>query len=322
MLNNSQLSVTIVIPVKNAGAIFHDVCNGIVGQQFDGEFEVLCIDSGSTDGSQDIAERYGFRVIEIPASEFGHGKTRNFGAAQSNSKYIIFLTHDAVPANEKWLSELVRPLEEDHKVAGAFSKHIAHDNADPFVASELEMHFKGLSAFPVCQIVDRDEYDANVELRQIYHYFSDNSSCLRRVVWEKHPLPEVQFAEDQIWAKTIIEAGYKKAFAESSVVKHSHSFGPWETLQRSFDESRALYRLFGYRLCENWYTFGKSSIYLIRRDLFKAITNRWVLRYPLKTLSRIAESIARPLGHFLGWQSNLPKFIETRISREDWIRKL
>ena len=124
------------------------------------------------------------------------------------------MTHDAVPANEKWLSELVRPLEEDHKVAGAFSKHIAHDNADPFVASELEMHFNGLSAFPVCQIVDRDEYDANVELRQVYHYFSDNSSCLRRVVWGKHPLPEVQSAEDQIWAKTIIEAGYKKAFAK------------------------------------------------------------------------------------------------------------
>lgn len=322
MKNQSQLTASIIIPVKNGGSLFDEVCGRVVAQKFDGEFEVLCIDSGSVDGSQEIAQKHGCRMIEIPAAEFGHGKTRNFGAAQSQSEFIIFLTHDAIPANDHWLSEIVRPLQEDPDVAGAFSRHIGHDNADPFVKWELETHFNGLAAFPVCQITDRSEYDANIGLRQVYHFFSDNASCLRRSVWEKHPLPEVQFAEDQIWAKTIIEAGYKKAFAEKSIVKHSHSFGPWETLQRSFDESRALYRLFGYKLCEDWRSVGKSSMYLFKRDIGNAIINRWVVSHPMKTLSRFVESFARPLGHLLGWKSNLPKFIETRISRDEWIRQL
>ena len=42
----------------------------------------------------------------------------------------------------------------------------------------------------------------------------------------KISFPDVSFAEDQIWAKTIIEAGFKKAFARNSLVKHSHGFGP------------------------------------------------------------------------------------------------
>ena len=54
--------------------------DGIAGQEVDEEVEVVVVDSGSTDGSADVARNAGATVHEIPAAEFGHGRTRNLGA--------------------------------------------------------------------------------------------------------------------------------------------------------------------------------------------------------------------------------------------------
>ena len=172
------------------------------------------------------------------------------------------------------------------------------------------------------EIKDRAEYDSNEGLRQLYHFYSDNASAMPRRIWLEHPYPDVQFAEDQIWAKEIVEAGYRKAFAFDSVVQHSHSFGPYETLQRSFDESRAFRKLFGYRLNRSVGNILKSSLYLAKRDMGLAFKNGWWKSYPAKTISRLFESFARPLGHYLGHAIQLPAALTRKLSRDDWIRNL
>ena len=48
--------------------------------------ELLIVDSGSTDGSLEIARRHGARVIEIPQSEFSHGGTRNLAIEQADGR--------------------------------------------------------------------------------------------------------------------------------------------------------------------------------------------------------------------------------------------
>ena len=314
--------VTVVIPVKNGLPYFQDVCSALAAQQIDIPFEVLCIDSGSTDGSQALARKHGFHVHEILPAEFGHGRTRNLGVELSGTEFVAFLTHDAIPDDPLWLDRLIRPMRDDPRVAGVFSRHIAHQDADPFVAWELDAHFKGLAEFPIVEITDRAMYDADESLRQVYHFYSDNASAMRRSVWEDIPYPDVQFAEDQIWAKTIVEAGYRKAFAASSVVRHSHTFGPWETLQRSFDESRAFRRLFGYQLSKSLFAVVKSAVYLLNRDIGLAVRNGWWKSYPSKALSRMGEALTRPLGHYLGARDRLPGWLEMRLSRDDWIRSL
>lgn len=315
-------SVSIIIPVKNGLPYFEEVCAALKEQDYDWPVEVICIDSGSTDGSIEVAQKCGFRVEHIKSKDFGHGKTRNWGASISNTEFVAFLTHDAVPADKNWLMNLIKPMFADSEVVGVFSRHEAHHGADPFITWELKEHFKGLADFPVVQIVDREEYDRNIGLQQVYHFYSDNASAMRKSIWENHPYPDVQFAEDQIWAKEIVEAGHKKAYAQDSVVRHSHSFGPWETLRRSFDESRALRKLFGYRLGQSVGGIFKSALYLLKRDMKNAFANGWWKTHPLKTLSRVLESFTRPAGHYLGARASVPKWIENRISRDDWIRKL
>ena len=315
-------SVSIIIPVKNGLPYFKDVCEALKTHEYDAEVEIICIDSGSTDGSIELAESHGFRVEHIEPKDFGHGKTRNYGVTLTDSEFIAFITHDAIPANTLWLANLLRPMRDDGEVAGVFSRHEAHTDGDPFVTWELQEHFRGLADFPVVQITDRAEYDQNVSLQQVYHFYSDNASAMRRSVWNEHPYPDVQFAEDQIWAKTIVEAGYKKAFAQDSVVRHSHAFGPWETLRRSFDESRAFRKLFGYKLGTSVKGIFLSTLYLMKRDVGNAFKFGWWKTHPIKTISKVFESFARPFGHYLGAKEDLPAIVENRISRDDWIRSL
>lgn len=315
-------SVSIIIPLKNGLPYFPQVCAALQQQDYDAPFEVICVDSGSTDGSDKIAEKSGFRLVRIPSSDFGHGRTRNYAASLSEAEYLVFLTHDAIPANERWLSFLLAPLRADECIGGVFGRHVAHDDADPFIAWELSEHFRGLESFPVVEITDRAAYDANQGLQQVYHYYSDNSSAMPRRIWQEFPYPDVQFAEDQIWAKTIVEAGYRKAFAPDSVIKHSHSFGPVETLRRSYDELRAFRVLFGYTLSSSLWAVLRSSGYLVLRDMKLAWKNGWWRSHPRKTMSRIIEAFAKPMGHYLGARPSLPNSLANRLSRDTWIRNL
>jgi rhamnosyltransferase len=294
--------VSVIVPVKNGLPQFQRVIDMLKIQSLDQPFEVIVIDSGSSDGSTSIvpADDPRFRLVEIEPSSFGHGRTRNLGVEQSRGEFCAFLTHDAAPADEFWLSELVRPLREDPNVAGVFGRHIAYEDASPFTRWELDTHFAGLKAWPKVRISDAREYVRNQGIRQVYHFYSDNSSCMRKSVWREHPYPDVDFAEDQIWAKTIVEAGYSKAYAPDSVVHHSHDYTLWERLQRSYDEARALKELFGYQMGGTLRAALRQAYRTTGRDMILAWKNGWFVAHPLATLRQPFDNLARQVGYYLG----------------------
>src|SRR5436190_5672624 len=87
--------VCVVIPVKNGGARLEECLAAVFHQRFPHPFEVLCVDSGSTDGSLDIIRATRARLLEIPPAEFGHGKTRNFAISKTQAPIVALLTQDA-----------------------------------------------------------------------------------------------------------------------------------------------------------------------------------------------------------------------------------
>ena len=86
------MDVSIVIPTKNAGDLLDKVLNAVFTQKTDYTYEVICIDSGSSDNTLDVIGRYPVKLYQIAPSEFGHGKTRNFGASKGTGKFIVFIT--------------------------------------------------------------------------------------------------------------------------------------------------------------------------------------------------------------------------------------
>ena len=252
-------------------------------------------------------------------SEFGHGKTRNKAIAASQAPFVALITHDAEPADEVWLKTLVSTVEQSEDVAGAFGRHVANPGASPFTKRDIDEHFKGFLAHPliVNRHLDPNRYERDVGWRQLLHFYSDNNSCLRRAVWEQIPYPDVEFAEDQVWAHRIIAEGYSKAYAPNAVVYHSHDFNPFERLQRSYDEAMAFRVLFGYDLSHSPREALRTVAALSARDLRFGYSEGFIRDRPLHVMGRMMENCALVLGHCLGAHSKkLPSWVSKRMSRD------
>jgi glycosyltransferase involved in cell wall biosynthesis len=65
--------VSIVIPTLNAGPEFEELLEKVCVQEGDFEHEAIVVDSGSTDGTVELARRYGARVhqIRVPVKAVG-----------------------------------------------------------------------------------------------------------------------------------------------------------------------------------------------------------------------------------------------------------
>ncbi len=314
----NDIKVSVVIPTKNAGFLFKEVLNSVMNQELNWPFEVLVIDSGSIDDTVKIVNSFpSIRLIEISTSEFGHGRTRNFAIENTTGQYIAMLTQDALPENKYWLAELVSSIEQSDKIAGVFGRHISYLNASPFTRNELEQHFFGFLSKPIVRLDDPLRYKNDEGYRQFLYFFSDNNSLIRRSVWQNIPYPEVDFAEDQAWARQIIEAGYSKAYAHNAVVRHSHNYGLFERLQRSFDESYALFEMFNYKNNIGFKLTLKNFLAVTLRDFRFAIKSKMYLSNVRDLVLMPFDNLMRFTGHYLGMHGkNIPLILRKRLSRD------
>jgi len=319
------MRASVLIPVKNGGSLLGEVLDAVLAQQTPWPFEVIVVDSGSHDASVEVARQRGVRVECIAPQEFGHGRTRNWAASLSCGEFLVFITQDAKPVDMHWLHNLVNGCDAAPDVAGAFGPHRAHVAARHVTHRELEAHFAGFGTqLNIARLQDYERFASDLGYRQWLHFFSNNNSCIRRTVWEKLPLPEVAFAEDQTWALRAIEAGYGKAFVPDAVVLHSHDFGIWETLQRNFDEARSFQRYFGYRLQQRWMSTLAAGMGLARRDW------RWLRSAGLTGWQLLKNGIymaciecARTLGQYLGSRHDrLPAWVLRSVSRDERLQRL
>lgn len=320
-MNSPHASV--LIPVKNGGPLLLEVLDAVLAQQAPWPFEVIVMDSGSSDGSVERVRARGVRVECIPAATFGHGRTRNDLARLSGGDFLVFITQDAKPASTHWLRDLVDGCNSAPDVAGAFGPHIAHPGARTITQRELAQHFAGFGErVSVVRLDDRDRFERDPGYRQWLHFFSNNNSCLRRSVWEQLPFPDVTFAEDQTWMLAAIQAGYAKVYVPQAAVYHSHDFGVWETLQRNFDEASAFQRGFGYQVQQR---LGRALVHaagLARRDaLWLRQAHVSGLRWLRQSAYMAAIETARTLGQWLGSRHlRLPAWLRRALSRDQGLQ--
>ena len=90
--------ISVLIPVYNAGKYLPDCLQSVCNQTFT-DFEIVCVDDGSTDGSltvlRDLAAREPrLRIITQPNT--GVAAARNKLIAQARAEYIVFVDADDV----------------------------------------------------------------------------------------------------------------------------------------------------------------------------------------------------------------------------------
>lgn len=238
------MTVSIVIPTLNGSEYLPVLLNQIKGQKTSHNIELSIIDSGSNDNTIQIIKNFSndFKIIltQIPKSQFNHGLTRNEAIKQSSGEYVVLLTQDAIPLNEYWLENLVSPLESDPQAAGVFGRHLPREDCNLIEKRDLIQFFNGFGNYNVCYQLNteniHEEFEKN---KHLLAFFSSNNACIRRKVWEKIPYKKVEIlGEDQLWAKDILLAGYKKIYTPHAIVIHSHNYSPINALRRWVDDFR------------------------------------------------------------------------------------
>jgi len=300
-----KTKASVVIPTLNAGPVLDRVLETVTSQETPWPYEILVIDSGSTDGTLETVAKYpSVKLHKINKKDFNHGGTRNLGAELTSGEFIAFLTHDALPANTRWLRNLVRSLEKHPHAAGAFGKHLPYPEASAFTKRDLTAHFDGFLREPLCvsQETNQKRYDKKDQgWRQFLHFYSDNNSIMRRSIWEKIPYREVKFGEDQVWADDIIAAGYNKVYAVRAVVYHSHDFDPAENQERNMTEAAFFKHFFGYCLVKDE---KQLELILERTNMHDEI---WAKEHGLdhaELEDRFQQNRARLTGYLEGYRAD------------------
>ncbi len=221
-----KTTVSVVIPVKNGERYLVELLSAL-GRE--GADEVLVIDSGSRDRSVEIARRFAVTVLEISPEEFGHGRTRNFGAEQTSGDLICFLTQDATPL-PGWLSAYREAFALAPRIGAAYGPHVPRPTASPMIARELDEFFASFSprGSPVVQRQGDPTFLSNV------------NACYARVCWEHLRFRDVAYAEDQAFGAGLLAAGWSKVYHPGAAVLHSHDYGFGDFMRRYFDEYRGL----------------------------------------------------------------------------------
>ncbi len=240
-----SLVATVAILTHNGEDYLERILTQVFAQKIDGEFEVLIIDSGSMDSTLEIISRFPeVRLYQIPNFEFGHGKTRNFAARLAAGKYIAFLTHDAVPVDEFWLDQLLHPFTLNERVVAVVGRQIPRANAFPTQKYEISSMFGGLGNPGATSLYFQDASIIRQRDKDILTYYSDvNSMANRDFLVDTIPYRDVAYAEDQLFGRDVIEAGYIKAYAPRAAVEHSNDLTLHEYGKRMFDETVGLRRI-------------------------------------------------------------------------------
>src|SRR5215217_5587666 len=215
---------TVAIPVYNGARYLDEVLTAVRGQVVDREVELLVMDSGSTDGSLEIAERHGARIHRIEKAEFSHGGTRNRMMELAEGEHVAFITQDATPAHDGWLAALLAGFAVADDVALVFGPHEARPDASHMIKCEMERHFATFGDGGIdVQRLGRTATEITRYRRfpGRWTFFSDVNGCVAKWAWRTVPYREVPYAEDQLLGREMIEAGYAKVFHPDAVVVHS-----------------------------------------------------------------------------------------------------
>jgi rhamnosyltransferase len=297
--------ISIVIPVRNGGPGLRRLLEAIRVQNAGDDLEIVVVDSGSTDGSQELARSFGARVHEIAPGEFNHGATRNLGAELTEGETIVFTVDDALPLGEHWLDALTAPLREDNRLAGTYSRQIARDDAPAHQRYYVDYRFG-----PTAR-VQRAARPEDLGVATVL--FSNVSSAIRRSVWERFPFPDdVMIAEDLAWCGRVLLAGCEVAYVPESVVRHSHPYTLGGVFRRFFDQGVAAeHSVLG---------AGRSSARAVRGEGLRFVREelRWLWRSDERGSIpyAVAYELTRYTGFALGVHHRLlPVALRRRLSR-------
>ncbi len=286
---------SILVRAHNDAIFIERTLKGIFAQKVDFPFEVMVCDDASTDETRAIAARFSVRFVDRPDGPYKPGRTLNALVREAKGDVVVFNNADAVPLDENWLSELVRPLVGSRVPVFSFANQLPRADAQALVRKDNERAFG----------------DGKVQSTWRF-FFSLASSATWRQGLLDVPFDEaIQYSEDVEW--TWRNSRREKdpvsvVYCPDAHVEHSHNYTLKELTRRFRGEGAADAQIFGDRPCLLHELVGavretlRDWIYLAPRP------KDW-LEIPYAPVRRLVQRVA----HWRGMHSG--EFFNTEAQR-------
>jgi rhamnosyltransferase len=250
-------------------------------------WELIVIDSGSTDGSVElIRAAKPAHFVQIRSQDYNPSRVMNQGMRLAQSEICIFLNADATPVDGNWLRPLVEALQEP-LTAAVFGRQLPRPDCRAVFAHDYERCF-----------------GAKRESSNWEHFFSMVSSGLRKEIWARRGFCEkLQYSEDDEYTRWCRGQGFQVEYVPESVVIHSHNYTMAQAYKRIYGEAKALAAVWTRDPTEiNWpHTFLLGWLNDVRRDFAYCARTGRVLEFPHAAGIRWQQRRARVEGFRDGW---------------------
>lgn len=189
----------------------------------------------------DLADKYSYtinkdfiEVHNIRREEFDHGATRNRGAsyAERDCEYIMFMTQDAVPENERLIENLLAPFNDEKtgsSVGVAYARQVATERSSLAEQFTRGFNYPDEDALKSVEDIDRIGIKAffcsNVCAMYKRDIFTELGGFVNKAV----------FNEDMVFANKLLKNGYLIAYASKATVIHTHNYSGMQQYKRNFD---------------------------------------------------------------------------------------
>ena len=179
--------ISVIIPFYNIEGCVGYCLDSVLNQDYQGDYEVICIDDGSTDGTGDALDLYAKKTPALKVHHTDNGgqsRARNYGVQLAAGDYVTFVDGDDV-VSPYYLSSLADGLRygENTMVAGTHRKINFSD-----AASASWQRPRGVDS------IDKRDF-----VRELCYQRMLASACMRlakRSLYLAHPFPEGRVYED------------------------------------------------------------------------------------------------------------------------------
>ena len=237
-------TISVVIPVRNEGSKIRACIEGILSQSVPVN-EIIVVDSGSTDGTLEILKEYDkVKVIEVSPATFNHGTTRNVGVDAATGDYCVLTVGDARAADNDWIKKMLDCFDSPN-VAGVCGQQVVPHEKD----KNPTQWFRPMSEPEIIKYsFTPEEFNLlSPDKKRAVCGWDDVTAMYRTDLKRQIPFQHTTFAEDALWAKDALLAGYTIVYNPAARVYHYHLEDAEFTFNRYFTVFYHFHKFFGYK---------------------------------------------------------------------------